>query len=78
MVSTDAGGASWRIACDMLVTRRKLYQIVVNPQGDHAFHARRLGDCLEWLGEQEVEQVWLDFHDLTPVLCAVPVRQRKD
>ena len=35
------------IWADQNVTRRKWYQILATPQGDHSFHSRRLGECLE-------------------------------
>lgn len=77
-MSTGAGGALWRIACDSLVTRRKLYQIVVTPEGRHAFHARRLGDCIDFLREHTEGQIWLDFPERPSMLCTLPGYQRKD
>lgn len=78
LVSTGADGAPWRIVCDQLVTRRKLYQIVVDPEGRHVFHARRLSDCIGYLLDLEVPEVLLDFIGLEPVLCRVPGEARKE
>ena len=78
VVSTGAGGAPWRIVCDQLVTRRKLYQIITDPEGRRVFYARRLSDCFQWLLDNEIPMVELDLLGLKPVLCAVPGEARKE
>ena len=44
----------WTIHCDRLITRRKRYHSVVNPQGLVEFKSRLLGECIEYLAAQDV------------------------
>lgn len=44
----------WTIHLDLLVTRRKLFHVVTDPQGIVAFKAREVSACFRYLLEQEV------------------------
>lgn len=42
------------IWADARITRRKYYHLISDPEGNVVFHAKLLGDCIDWLAEREV------------------------
>lgn len=46
----------WTIYLDLWITRRKFYNVVLDPQGEHAFKAKLIGPCLEYLRALEIDE----------------------
>lgn len=44
------------IHTDILITRRKLFNIVTSPEGWSLFTSRQLGPCLQYLQEQGISE----------------------
>lgn len=70
-------GELWFIEIDRYITRRKLFHIVANPQGEIMFRSRLLGDCIRYL-EAEGQTEYMLFcpnPEVGSVLCRTATRK---
>jgi len=55
----------WSVKADQNVTRRKWYFLLLNPQGERVYEARRLTDCLTAAWADDQHEVRLELLDGT-------------
>lgn len=67
----------WCITVDRYITRRKLFHIVSNPQGEIMFRSRLLGDCIAYLAAEGQNEYMIACPNprVGSVLCRTATRK---
>lgn len=46
---------AWRLHLDLAITRRKLYHVITNPEGEVVFESRFVSECIAWFANDGID-----------------------